>query len=632
MKSFRKKKKINEGTKELEEIVISATKFKLKKENTGKVIYKISQKDIQINAGKSLIELLNNVPGVEIRGVNSNPGEPRSTYIRGGRSRQVLVLIDGVPMSDPTGIEQSYDLRLLSLNQIESIEVLKGASSTLYGTGAGTGVINITLKKSSKNDVSGTYEASLGTHTTTQDSDGGSSDLNQNVSVTGTLDNFSYSAYFNMTSTDGISSARSNTSNVFSNDSYNSRNGFLKLGYKLSDQFSIDAFVNYDDFDYTFDLGSFRDTDANFGDQEQVRIGIRPQFKYNKGEVFLNASVNVLDRTINSLNTFSGGINVFDYSGQSINLDLVNKYEFTDAFQVITGINYQRHENETISDFGGIDPELANFNTVDPYLSAVYVTDFGLSLNAGGRLNIHSNYGNNFTYDTNAAFGLLKTDDATVKLITSYSTAFIAPSLYQLFSDYGAIDLNPETNTTFEFGFESLLGDKFQVNVVFFNRNEEDKVIFQNLAVSPFGVYANATEDIKTSGVEADVSYTFSDHLKANVGYIFLDKDSDVDYIPSNKLTANVQANIFTDFSIYAIYKNVGERTLFDAFGSFGPAGEDVILESYSLLDINANYKVLDGKVTFFGSVTNIFNEDYEETVGFNTRGRNFRLGIRVQL
>ena len=71
---------------------------------------------------------------------------------------------------------------------------------------------------------------------------------------------------------------------------------------------------------------------------------------------------------------------------------------------------------------------------------------------------------------------------------------------------------------------------------------------------------------------------------------------------------------------------------MFDAFGSFGPAGEDVILESYSLLDINANYKVLDGKVTFFGSVTNIFNEDYEETVGFNTRGRNFRLGIRVQL
>ena len=146
---FSQEKKSKEKREDLEEVVLSATKFELKKENTGKVIYKITQKDIQTNAGKSVIELLNNVPGVEIRGVNSNPGEPRNTYIRGGRSRQVLILIDGVPLSDPTGIEQSYDLRLLSLNQIKSIEVLKGASSTLYGTGAGTGVFNITLKKAS---------------------------------------------------------------------------------------------------------------------------------------------------------------------------------------------------------------------------------------------------------------------------------------------------------------------------------------------------------------------------------------------------------------------------------------------------------------------------------------------------
>ena len=148
---FSQEKAQEKKMEQLEEIVISATKFELKKENTGKVIYKISQKDIQRNAGKSVIELLNNVLGIEIRGVNSNPGEPRSTYIRGGRSRQALVLIDGIPLSDPTGIEQSYDLRLISLNQIESIEVLKGASSTLYGSGAGTGVINIILKKASEN-------------------------------------------------------------------------------------------------------------------------------------------------------------------------------------------------------------------------------------------------------------------------------------------------------------------------------------------------------------------------------------------------------------------------------------------------------------------------------------------------
>ena len=616
---------------QLEEIVISATKFELKKENTGKVIYKISQKDIQRNAGKSVIELLSNVLGVEIRGVNSNPGEPRSTYIRGGRSRQALVLIDGVPLSDPTGIEQSYDLRLLSLNQIESIEVLQGASSTLYGSGAGTGVINIILKKASENTVSGVYEVSLGTNSTSKNSTSSLNDKNQNISINGTLDKFKYNTFFNITGTSGFSSAKSTLTIPFEEDTYTSNNGFLKLGYEFNTQFRIETFLNFDTFDYTFDAGAFNDSEINLGNQEQFRIGIRPQLKYKKGEVFLNASINSLDRSFESFNSFSGGTNVFVYKGTSVNLDLVNKYEFTKNFQLITGINYQKHENESISDFGNIDPDLANFNVVDPYVSAVYITDFGLSINAGSRLNIHSNYGNNFVYDTNLAFGIVKNETINLKLISSYSTAFIAPSLYQLFSDYGSTNLAPETNRTFEFGFESKLGQQWGLSAVYYNRVEENKVIFLNLPTPPYGIYANALETIDVSGIEADVTFTISKELTTTVGYAFVDKTSDIDYIPKNKLTASFVANPIKNLAISTMFKNVGERSLFDAFGSFGEAGKDVILPSYSLLDMNVNYKVLEGKVLLFGSITNLLNEDYEETIGFNTRGRNFKMGIRIQ-
>ena len=625
------KKTQEKKAEQLEEIVISATKFELKKENTGKVIYKISQKDIQRNAGKSVIELLNNVLGVEIRGVNSNPGEPRSTYIRGGRSRQALVLIDGVPLSDPTGIEQSFDLRLLSLNQIESIEVLKGASSTLYGSGAGTGVINIILKKASNNTVSGVYEVSLGTNSTSRNSTSSLNDKNQNISINGTLDKFKYNAFFNITGTSGFSSAKSTLTIPFEEDTYTSNNGFLKLGYEFNTQFKIETFLNFDAFDYTFDAGAFNDSDINLGNQEQFRIGIRPQLKYKKGEVFLNASVNSLDRSFESFNSFSGGTNVFVYKGTSVNLDLVNKYEFTKNFQLITGINYQKHENESISDFGNIDPGLANFNVVDPYVSAVYITDFGLSINAGGRLNIHSNYGNNFVYDTNLAFEIVKKETINLKLISSYSTAFIAPSLYQLFSDYGSTNLAPETNRTFEFGFESKLGQQWGLSAVYYNRVEENKVIFLNLPTPPYGIYANALETIDVSGIEADVTFTISKELTTTVGYAFVDKTSDIDYIPKNKLTASFVANLVKNLAISTMFKNVGERSLFDAYGSFGEAGKDVILPSYSVLDMNVNYKVLEGKVLLFGSITNLLNEDYEETIGFNTRGRNFKMGIRIQ-
>ena len=628
---FSQEKAQEKKMEQLEEIVISATKFELKKENTGKVIYKISQKDIQRNAGKSVIELLNNVLGIEIRGVNSNPGEPRSTYIRGGRSRQALVLIDGIPLSDPTGIEQSYDLRLISLNQIESIEILKGASSTLYGSGAGTGVINIILKKASENNVSGVYEVSLGTNATSKNSTSSLNDKNQNISINGTLDKLKYNAFFNITGNSGFSSAKSTLTIPFEEDTYSSNNGFLKLGYEFNTQFRMDAFLNYDAFDYTFDAGAFNDSDVNLGNQEQFRIGIRPRLKYKKGEVFLNASINSLDRSFESFNSFSGGTNVFIYKGTSVNLDFVNKYEFTKNFQLITGINYQKHENESISDFGNIDPDLANFNVVDPYVSAVYITDFGLSINAGSRLNIHSNYGNNFVYDTNLAFGIVKNETINLKLISSYSTAFIAPSLYQLYSDYGATNLAPETNRTFEFGFDSKLGKQWALSAVYYNRLEENKVIFLNLPTPPYGMYANALETIDVSGIEADVTFTISEELITTVGYAFVDKTSDIDYIPKNKLTASFEVNPIKNLAISTMFKNVGKRSLFDAYGSFGEAGKDVILPSYSLLDMNVNYKVLEGKVLFFGSITNLLNEEYEETIGFNTRGRNFKMGIRIQ-
>ena len=310
---------------------------------------------------------------------------------------------------------------------------------------------------------------------------------------------------------------------------------------------------------------------------------------------------------------------------------MVNKYEFTKNFQLITGINYQKHENESISDFGNIDPDLANFNVVDPYVSAVYITDFGLSINAGGRLNIHSNYGNNFVYDTNLAFGIVNNETINLKLISSYSTAFIAPSLYQLFSDYGATNLAPETNRTFEFGFESKLGQQWGLSAVYYNRVEENKVIFLNLPTPPYGIYANALETIDVSGIEADVTFTISKELTTTVGYAFVDKTSDIDYIPKNKLTASFVANPVKNLAISTMFKNVGERSLFDAYGSFGEAGKDVILPSYSVLDMNVNYKVLEGKVLLFGSITNLLNEDYEETIGFNTRGRNFKMGIRIQ-
>ena len=622
-----------EKTVELEEVVISATKFKLKKEQTGKVIYKITQKDIENNAGKSVVELLNNLPGVEIKGTNSNANEIKGIYVRGGRSRQVLVLIDGVPVSDPTGINQEFDLRLLSLNQIESIEVLKGASSSLYGSGAATGVINIILKKSSKKEISGSYEVSLGTNNDSKTKGFNSLDGNHNLSVNGTLNKINYLAYFNLSGVDGMSAAKSKTNASFEKDAFSSENGFFKLGYQVNDNIKVESFFNYDAFDYSYDAGAYKDSDINKGNNKQIRYGIKPSFKYSKGEAYVLASFNEIKRNLSSWNSFSNVINNYIYTGESVNVDAVNKLSFSEGkFQLITGLNYQTHNNNTVSDFGNIEKKSANFNTLDPYASLVYLSDYGFNLNLGGRYNVHSKYGNHFVYDINSSYSVFEGNEASVKVLASYGTSYVAPSTYQLFSQYGNLDLTPESNATIEAGFELGYKEILQFNAVYFNRTEEDAIIFVSLPVAPWtSQYENATNKIKVNGLETDITIKPIDKVNLNLGYTLTNKDSKSDYIPKHKVIANLEVNPFRNAFVSLLYKNIGERTYFDKWGGFGAPGTDVVLPSYSLLDLNANYKVLDGTVTFFGSLSNIFNEDYEETLGYSTRGRNFKLGLRLK-
>ena len=618
-----------ENVEMLNEVVVTATKFNLKKENTGKVIHVITQKQLQQNAGKTVIEILNTIAGIDVKGVNANASEPRSINIRGGRSRQVLVLIDGVPVTDQSAINQEFDLRLLAVSQIETIEILKGASSTLYGSGAATAVINVILKKASKDSVSGSFETSFGTNNSTKSSSSGLADKNQNINLNGTLGNFNFLASFSITGIDGMSSAKSTTNTVFESDSFYSKNALLKLGYKINDKVNITSFLNYDTFEYDFDAAAFSDSEVNMGDQEQFRVGIRPNYTYNKGELYMLASINSVKRNFNSFNAFSNTLDSYQYNGESINLDLVNKYEFSNQFQLITGVNYQEHSNNTITPFATIEKDIANFNTLDPYASVVYISNYGLSANIGGRLNMHNVYGNQFVYDGNLAYSLLNSKETSVKLLTSYSTAFIAPSLYQLYDGYsGNIDLNPETNQTFEVGFDATFKENIQFDVVYFNRKEVDAIIYNNTTYS----YGNSSSD--ASGLELNFRVAATSFLSINSSYTYIDSNNLEDfndYIPANKFVTGIDITPFENAFLNFTYRNVGERTIFDRYGSFGTLGDDVILEEYQVLDFMANYKVLEDTVTFFIAATNLLNEDYDDIFGYETRGRNYKVGVRLQ-
>ena len=101
----------NEKIESLNEVVVTATKFETNKKNVGKIVYKITQETIENNQGKTVVDLLNDVPGVEINGNFSTKGQNLGYYIRGGRNRQVAILIDGVNVNDPSSFNGDFDLR-----------------------------------------------------------------------------------------------------------------------------------------------------------------------------------------------------------------------------------------------------------------------------------------------------------------------------------------------------------------------------------------------------------------------------------------------------------------------------------------------------------------------------------------
>lgn len=587
----------------LDEVVVTDSRFELKRENSGKTVIKISQQEIENNQGRTISELINTKSGIEINGSRSNAGQNLGVYVRGGRNRQVLVLIDGIQVNDPSQISGGYDFRLLNLNQIESIEIIKGASSTLYGSGAATAVVNIFTKAANAKKISAVFSSSLGTNQTESDQNYNIADFVNSVAVSGTLNKFTYRAAFNNQFSDGLSAAISETNEK---DAFSKYGIDLNLGYKFSSAFSLNFYGNYSDsksdidgFDLNFNLV---DTADEFN-SSQSRVGLSSQFKYNKGSLNLNAAFSEYDRAF--VSNFPSL-----YTSKNLMFDVYNKYVFDDTFYTIIGLNVIENDATFAND--------ETFSITDPYANFVYVSDFGFHMNAGLRLNNHNAYGSHFIYNLNPSF-TLKSNAGYTKFFGSYSTSFITPSLSHLYGDFGANpNLQPEENLTIEAGIEFKLNSNFRVSGLFFNREEKNTVLWIN------GGYLNAADELNAKGVELGLNATLLEKLSIEANYTFVEyKEALARRIPKHK--ANVQFGYevsnttFTSLS----YQYTHER--FE--NSFAP-----LLKSFSVLNFYISHTALKNKVTFFGGLDNILNESYEDVPGYSTKGRNVRLGFNLTL
>lgn len=617
----------DERIESLDEVVLIDSKFELNRENSGKVVTRITKEELERSRGQSLPEVINRISGIEINGSRSIEGQNLGYYVRGGRNREVVIMVDGVQLNDASSIANDFDLRLLSLDQVASIEVIKGASSTLYGSGAAAAVINIITKEPVNRPIALQYQTIVGTNNTADDKEYGVSKFEQALGISGRFSKFNYQVNFSNGYSDNMSAVSAPEGMEFEDNPFRKNNLYARIGYSLGRNIDFYFYGNLDRFNSSYDDAFMYEDADNRLISDQMRVGSHWIATYDNGSFNFSDSYSEIDREIVSAypNKFDSKVYTFDAH---------NKYIFNEQFHTVLGVNGNFSEfNSYTVPFGetgfqpAVEAEVANFDIIDPYLNLVYLSKFGLNLNTGARLNIHSEYGSHLVYNFNPSYAY-NIENGYIKALGSYSTAYITPSLYQLYdSSYGNIELSPEESSTLEGGLEYNV-QSLRLSGVYFKRFTTNYVDF--VVVDPTNFiyrYENIDDEFKASGVEVEFEMRFLDNLNFTGNYTFTEADERFALrIPKHKVNASLGYNFDDKTNISLTYQFNDSRS--DTYYNNETfANEIIVLDSYNILDLYIN-RHLTQNLSIFAGFTNLTNADYQEIYRFNTRGRNARIGL----
>jgi len=343
----------------------------------------------------------------------------------------------------------------------------------------------------------------------------------------------------------------------------------------------------------------------------QKRVGFTPNYNYRKGKIILSTYYTIIDRNIDPFSE--------RFTGEAFGFDIYNNYKISDVLSVLTGLAGQYQDMYQKTAYSSIEEGSAKQHFYDPYISLNVNCDSGFNLNVGGRLNIHNEYGSQVVYNINPSFNFNISEVSNLKLLASYNTAFVTPTLQEIFNKLPSIDeLNPEKDVMIEGGFEWSLPNKLSLNAVYFYREETDKIGFD------FTTFQTLNDEgtFIARGVETEATYLPFNKLSLTINYGYIHRDESLLLkIPKHKVGLNVAYKLNRSTQLSLNCKFV------DATHDFG----DVPLPSYRLADLFLNHMLIENRLTVFGSVTNFFNEDYQEIAGFSTRGRNFKLGLKLK-
>jgi vitamin B12 transporter len=618
----------------LNPVVVTATRTPQPLDKTGSSLSVISGADIDTQQQQFVTDALAQVPGLNVSR-SGGPGQTTSLYIRGAEAGESLVLVDGIRISDPSAPDGAAVLGDLLVNNISRIEVLRGPQSTLYGSDAIGGVVNVLTQRGGTQPFQGTLEGEGGTY--------GSYRLNG--AAHGTVGALDYGGAVNYYDTRGISAACASDGNT-EPDGYRNFGATANLRFHASDTLSIDLRVFYTK-SHT-DIDGFPPPNFTFMDD--------PEFGRNQ---LLAGYAAVTDSLLDGRVTqrlalvgsdgdrrfygvfgaappfaFSPARNFFAQGGAT-RAEYQGVIEADANNEVTYGAETQLSTIQTASIFDLSPTPTTGRDRLTGYYGQWQSTIARqLTLTGGLRYDDDREFGGHTSYKLAAAWRL---GDNTL-LRANYGNGYKAPTLYQQFSAFSNPfgPLQPEKADGWEVGFDQdLLDKRVRASVTYFNRNEHDLIDFDDCfpnfdagcATRPQGYYFNI-DHVHVHGVETGLVAHPASSWSAWLNYTnlrALDELTDLNLARRPHITANAGLTWSSPSgsSLGASYGYTGAR--FDDAGNFTPlaAAEDVSLY--------ATY-ALSREVQLLARLDNLFKNRSEPVAGYGYMGEAIYAGVRLSL